>query len=351
MGAYSKRVWKHKQETLDAMWKAVARGGKEIARYIEAKKRLLGIKNFRWYDQVAPVGAVNKTYTYDEAGDFIVRHLKSFSPEMAEFSRMAFDKRWIEAEDRSGKAAGGFCCGLDMNKESRIFMTFSGNYDEISTMAHELGHAYHGWVLKDRDYFAGQYPMNLAETASIFNEHLMTDAALNEAANDDERLILIEKKLQDAFVMFCNLRCRYIFDTMFYEERKSGTVSKERLSEIMTSAQKTAFGDILAADGYHPLFWASKLHFFETEMPFYNFPYTFGYLFAGGIYDRARKEGTAFAPKYRDLLADTGSMTTEEVARKHLDVDLAGAAFWNDAVDRALADINTFNALVDNVTR
>jgi oligoendopeptidase F len=191
--------------------------------------------------------------------------------------------------------------------------------------------------------------MNLAETASTFNEHLVTDAALEAADDKEQRLSLLNTKLQEGFVMFCNIRARFLFDMSFYEERKKGTVSKERLNELMVEAQKEAFGDILADDGYHPLFWASKLHFYETEVPFYNFPYTFGYLFAGGLYDLAKKEGTAFAEPYKSLLADTGSMMTEDLARKHLEVDLTDEKFWHDAVGRVLVDIEPFIKMTEEL--
>jgi pepF/M3 family oligoendopeptidase len=329
-------------DTVEAMWKAVSGGLDRVTRYIEARKRRLGIDDFRWYDQTAPIPGSDRTLTYDEAADFVVKHLGSFSPDMGEFARMAIDNRWIEAEDRSGKMAGGFCTGLPVVKQSRIFMTFSGNYDETMTLAHELGHAYHSWVLKDKDYFARRYPMTLAETASTFNEMLVTDAALAAAADEEEKLALLDKKLQEHFIMFCNIYARYLFETRFYHERGKGSVPKERLNEIMVQAQKDAYGSILAEDGYHPVFWASKLHFSETGVPFYNYPYTFGHLFAGGIYDRAKKEGPGFAEKYKALLADTGSMTCEEVARNHLGVDLAAGGFWTDAVDRALSDVDTF---------
>jgi len=331
-----------KRETVDAMWHEVARGRSRVAEYVAAKKRLLGLDKFRWYDMLAPLGDVEKSYTYEEACDFVVRHLASFSKDLGTFSRMAIDRRWIEAEDRPGKMAGGFCSGFHVAKESRIFMTFSGNYNEMMTLAHELGHAYHGRLLSDRGYFGRHYPMTLAETASTFNEMVVTDAAFEVAGSDEERLSLLDKKLQEELAMMCDIYCRYIFDTMFYDERKKGPVMKERLGELMTEAQKKAFGDILATDGFHPLFWASKLHFSETSVPFYNFPYTFGHLFAGGIYDRAKKEGPAFAGAYKALLADTGSMTTEGVAKKHLGVDLAKPPFWRDAVNRALADVGTF---------
>ena len=331
-----------KQETIQAMWNAVARGLDGISTYVQVKKRLLGIEDFRWYDQLAPVGEVHKTYEYPEACDFVVRHLSSFSDHLGAFARMAIDNRWIEAEDRSGKMAGGFCAGMPVAQQSRIFMTFSGGYSEMMTLAHELGHAYHSWVLRDRDYFARFYTMTLAETASTFNELLVTDAAVNATNEDSELLSLVDRKIQEHLTMFCNIRCRYLFETMFYEERKRGTVPKDRLNELMAEAQRTAFAGMLAEDGYHPLFWASKMHFSETGVPFYNFPYTFGHLFAGGIYDRAKDEGPDFAEKYRALLADTGSMNCEDLARKHLDVDLTTDEFWNYAVGRALKDVDTF---------
>lgn len=353
LSLYKKRGWdsalfeplmgnRMKQETLDAMWSAVEEGGKEMVRYIDAKKKLLGLSDFRWYDQVAPIGGSLKKISYQEAGDFCVKHLTSFSDEMGSFARHAIDNRWIESENRPGKAAGGFCTGVDLIKESRIFMTFSGNYDEMMTLAHEIGHAYHSSVLKDHDYFARSYPMNLAETASTFNELLVTDAALAASADDNERLILLDQKLQQGFIMFCNIYARYLFDVSFYKERAKGSVPKDRLNELMVEAQKRAFGSILPEDGYHPLFWASKLHFFITDAPFYNFPYTFGFLFSGGIYEQAKKEGPAFAESYKALLADTGSMTTEEVAQKHLGIDLTKPDFWNRAVSLVTADIDAF---------
>ena len=154
--------------------------------------------------------------------------------------------------------------------------------------------------------------------------------------------MLIDQVLQTSFGMFCDLHCRYLFERAFYEERVKGVVETSRMNDLMIDAQKRAFGDLLDESGRHPLFWASKLHFYISDIGFYNFPYTFGLLFAGGVYDRAKKEGKSFAPKYRALLTDTGRMTTEECAQKHLGVDLTKPDFWNDAVSRSLADVDEF---------
>jgi len=331
-----------KEETLNAMWSAISKSGPMIRKYINAKKKLLGIDGFTWYDQEAPVGASRKTYTFKEAGDFVVGRIGGFSKDQADFTRMALDKRWVEAEDRPGKAGGAFCTSLAYKKQSRVLMTFGGSFGSLSTLAHELGHAYHVWLLKDTPRFAALNPMTLAETASIFNEFLVTDAALEQAGDPKEKLMLLDQKLQNAYILFCNLHARFIFEKAFYSERKNSLVSRQRLDELMVNAQKQAFMGTLARDGYHPLFWASKLHFYLTEQPFYNFSYTFGYLFASGVYDRAKAEGPSFARNYQALLADTGKMTSEDVAKKHMGVDLTREDFWADAVNRVLADVEPF---------
>jgi pepF/M3 family oligoendopeptidase len=351
---YEKRNWdsplfepllnsRIKEETLNAMWNAVEKGAPKLNQYIDAKKKILGLDKFKWYDQSAPVGKSNQTFSFYAAGDFIIENLRTFSPELADFSRMAIDKRWIEAEDRPGKAGGGYCTTFEVKKESRIFMTWGGGFSDLGTLAHELGHGYHHHVLKDMPMFAAIYPMTLAETASIFNELLVTDAALSKTSSDDEQLMLLDQKLQNAHGLLCNIYARFLFDKAFYIERKKGLVSRTRLDELMIESQKRAFaGTIDPTEGYHKLFWASKLHFYMTDTPFYNFPYTFGYLFASGVYNRAQMEGPSFAKNYRALLADTGKMTSEEVAKKHLGVDLTKPEFWSSAVERVLNDIEPF---------
>ena len=359
LSLYKQRGWKSalyeplkmgrlKEETLNAMWSAVLDGAEKLKPYVDAKKKILGIDKFCWYDQIAPVGKASKVYTYDEASKFIIEQIGGFSPDMQKFVIHALKNNWVEAENRSGKAAGGFCTGFGEVKESRIFMTFENSYDSLLTLAHELGHAYHHHVLKDDPAFATSYPMGLAETASTFNELLVTDAALAQVADDQEKLMLIDQKLGNALTMFCNIHARFIFDKNFYSERAKGLVNKKRLNEMMTEAQKTAFCGMLDPnEGYHPEFWASKLHFFETSYPFYNFPYTFGFLFSTAVYNKAKDEGAGFADKYRAFLYDTGVMTSEEIAKKHLDFDLTDPKFWQWVVERVLEDVLPFVKLAE----
>ncbi len=353
LSVYQRRNWssflkeplllcRTKQETLDAMWQAVSRNVSRLKPFIEAKKRLLGLERFMWFDQSAPVGKSDETFTFADAAGFIVENLRSFSPEMADFSQMALDQRWVEAEDRPGKRAGGYCTNFGDIRESRIFMTYSENYNGLRVLAHELGHAWHSWALRENAYYASRYTLNVAEAASTFNELLVADAALDQADDTETKLMLLNQKLNNALAFMCNIHARYIFECSFYERRRAGVVGVDELSELMLDAQRQAFGDLLDPDGLHELFWATKLHFFLTYAPFYNFPYTYGYLFSNGIYARAKAEGTAFAEDYKRLLQDTGRRETEELAQEYLDVDLTTEDFWQSALDRILLDVDKF---------
>jgi pepF/M3 family oligoendopeptidase len=336
-----------KKETLETMWQVISENKQPLVEYMKRKAEILGVDKLNWYDIEAPVveTTTNSTVTYQEGSEFILKQFRHFGPMLTEFTKNAFEKQWIEAEDRPGKAPGGFCTGFPESNESRIFMTFSGTPSNVSTLAHELGHAFHSYAMGDVHPLNCDYAMNVAETASTFAEMIVADAAVNQAKDKTERLALLEDKLQRSVALLMNIHARFLFETRFYEERKQGYVSSERLSELMVEAQKEAYCDSL--EEYHPHFWASKLHFFITDVPFYNFPYTFGYLFSLGIYAKALEEGEAFEKQYIALLKDTGSMSVEELAAKHLSVDLTKRDFWDKAVKMAVSDVEEFIQLTN----
>ncbi len=334
------QVNRMERSTLDAMWQAVENGKAQIVQYLERKAELLGLEQVAWYDLTAPLGTAGKKIPFDEASRFVVEQLRRFSPEIADFTHNALEKRWVEAEDRGGKRPGAFCTSLPMSGESRVFMTYSGTIQSLGTLAHELGHAYHGHVLRSTPLLLRRYAMNVAETASTFSELLVVDGALAQASTPEEKLGILDDKIGRSVAFFMDIHCRFLFETRFYAERRSGLLSVDQLNELMIRAQKDAFRDSLKE--YHPYFWASKLHFYITGVPFYNFPYTFGYLFSAGLYARAREDGSGFAKNYRELLLDTPRMTVEDLARKHLGVDLTKPDFWEAAVQLAVDDVEEF---------
>ena len=336
------------KETLDMMWGTIQKNKQPIIDFLTRKAQLFGKDKMDWQDQDAPIVLGNfeeRRYTFDQAADFIVENFKKFSPKMSEFAQMAFDKAWIEAEDRPGKRPGGYCTSLPKSQESRIFMTYGESVNEVSTLAHELGHAFHSHVMWDLPTLNQDYAMNVAETASTFAELIVADATLKEAKTDEEKINLLDVKLQNAIAMFMNIHARFIFESNFYAARQKGLVATDEITRLMVEAQKEAYIDGLGS--YHPHFWAAKLHFFIDEVPFYNFPYTFGYLFSLGIYAKASQHADGFEDQYIALLRDTASMTTEELAKKHLDTDLHQATFWQAGINMVLKDIATFMELTE----
>lgn len=337
-----------KKETLAVMWETVQKNKQPLVDYLTRKANLFGKEKMEWQDQDAPIilgDLKEKTFNFDEAAAFIIENFKKFSPKMASFAQSAFEKSWIEAEDRPGKRPGGYCTELPETKESRIFMTYSNSVNEVATLAHELGHAFHSSTMWDLPALNREYAMNVAETASTFAELIVADATLKAAQTKEEKINLLDTKLQNALAMFMNIHSRFIFENRFYEARQEGLVAEDTITNMMLEAQKEGYQDALAT--YHPYFWAAKLHFFIDDVPFYNFPYTFGYLFSLGIYAYANKQGSSFEQEYIDLLRDTASMTTEELAQKHLGVDLTQPDFWQAGIDMVLEDIDTFMELTE----
>lgn len=356
LNVYKKRGWdevlkeplsinRMKKETLDTMWAVITENKEKLVKYLERKAQLLGLEKLSWYDLDAPYGTTESKLSYQEGAQFIEENFAKFGEKLSAFAKMAFEEQWIEAADRPGKAPGGFCTYLPESEQSRIFMTYSGTPSNVSTLAHELGHGFHTYAMRGVPHINRLYAMNVAETASTFAEMIVADASVKSAKNEDEKLVLLDDKIQRTVALLMNIHARFLFETRFYEERKQGPISVERLNEVMLEAQREAYCDAL--EEYHPLFWASKLHFFITGVPFYNFPYTFGYLFSLGIYAQALAEGKGYEEKYISLLRDTASMTVEDLAAKHLQVNLTEKDFWEKAVGICLNDIDEFLELTE----
>jgi oligoendopeptidase F len=348
---YKKRGWESvlqeplainrmKQETLDAMWGAISKHKDPFVQYLNRKAELLGKEKIGIQDLQAPISKSSQKISYQEAAEFILKHFGQFGPKLENFARQAFEEGWIEAEDRPNKRVGGFCTGFPLSEQSRIFMTYSGTIGNMATLAHELGHAFHSYALRPVDAINRQYAMNVAETASTFAEMIVFDAAVKEAATDDEKIFLLEEKVKRSMTFYMGIHSRFLFETRFYEERKNGMVSTARLNELMEQAQRDAYAGALDTLDAHT--WANTLHFYITYTPFYNFPYTFGYLFSLSIYAKALEEGSRFEEKYIALLQDTAVMSAEDLAMKHLGEDITQESFWEKGIALSVKDAEEF---------
>ncbi|MFS8351637.1 pantothenate kinase [Bacillus cereus] len=335
-----------KEETLHAMWSVVNKFKKPFTDYLNQKAKINGYKKMKSFNFWAPITTKNQKIEYEDAVNFILEHFSEFGTELEDFSKKAFSEGWIEAEDRANKSAVAFCSGFPLSKESRVFMTFGGTITDVLTLAHELGHAFHNDAMKSIHGMNKQYPMCIAETASTFSEMIILDAAMQKAKSTNEKLFLLDEKLKRSVMNFMNIHSRFLFEKKFYEERKEGIVSSSRLNEIMQEAIDKGYDGSLDNPSLHSWIWTP--HYYITQSPFYNFPYSFGYLFALSLFAKAKEKGKEFERYYLDLLRDSGSMCTEDLVMKHLGEDITSESFWKKGIELCIKDVDEFIKLTSS---
>lgn len=329
------------RETLDAMLTAMKEYMPKFHEYLKRKATILGYKNgLPWYELFAPLGENHIEYTPESAKEYLLKHFRNFADDLADMVEEAFDNSWIDFFPRKGKVGGAFCANLPFIKQSRVLTNFDGAFGDVVTLAHELGHAYHGLQIQDHRPLNLDYSMPVAETASTFNENVIMDAAIHEATGKD-RLVLIENQLQDTTQIICDIYSRFLFESAVFEKRKNEFLFSADLEKIMLDAQKQAFGDSLEEATLHPYMWINKSHYYSESLSFYNFPYAFGGLFARGLYSMYQKEGKDFVPKYRALLKATTVSSVEDVA-KMAGIDTTKPDFWRQSLQSYSDEIDEF---------
>ena len=334
------------RETLDAMIGAIREYLPHFRRYLKAKAAYLGHKDgLPFYDLFAPVGKASKAYTIEEAREVLLREMGKFTPAMAEFMDNAFQQRWIDVYPREGKGGGAFCAGAHEYDRSLILTNFQGSFSDISTLAHELGHAWHNRCMAGLPYCLTGTPMPLAETASIFNETMLAHQVLKNAT-EEEKFTLMEASLMEVTQTCVDILSRYLFETEVIDTRADHAMTVDELKDCMLRAQEATYGDGLAKDVRHPYMWACKSHYYSSGYNFYNFPYAFGELFGKGVFAQYLKEGDAFVPKYNQLLRSCGSGSIAEVAAS-VGIDVRSADFWRASLEVVKGEIDAFCALVD----
>ena len=330
--------------TLDAMLGAMDEYLPKFWQYLKAKGKALGHENgLPWYDLFAPMGKSSTKFTTQEARDFLVAQFEGFNPDEARMIANAFDQEWIDFFPREGKAGGAFCAGVEAIGQSRILTNYDGAFGDVVTLAHELGHAWHNECIKEHRALNHDYSMPLAETASTFNECVVMASAIAKAADDQEKLALIESQLQDATQIICYIYSRFRFEKSVFEKRPEEFMHADTLCKLMTDAQKASYGDGLDVDTLHPYMWVCKGHYYGPT--YYNFPYAFGGLFARGLYAQYEQEGESFIPKYNKLLYTT-PIASAEMTAKVADIDLTDKAFWRGALQTIADQIDLFCELV-----
>jgi len=335
------------QEVLDALFGAIDEYLPVFRRYLKSKAEKLGHANrvLPWWDIFAPLGAVDQTYSWREARDFIVEKFATFSPQLSELAARAFDQCWIDGEPRRGKAGGAFCMEVVAVEESRILANFDGSFEQLSTLAHELGHTFHNECQRGLEPLLRGSPMTLAETASIFCETLIAEAAVVDA-DEATQLAILESQLIGATQVCVDIRSRYLFETAVLERRRQGELGSEELCELIRDAQAQTYADAVDPETYHPYMWIWKPHYYVHTSNFYNFPYAFGQLFALGLYARHRAGESDFVNRYIELLRDTGRFDARTLAGR-FGIDIDKKNFWRESLAVVGAQVERYESLGD----
>ena len=320
--------------TLEAMISAIQDALPMFRDYFRAKAKILGQEKLPWWSLFAPIGKVEKTYTFDEAKALVLTHFGSFTPELAAFARRAFEENWIDAEQRPGKRGGAYCMGIDAIKQSRVMCNFDGSLDQVMTIAHELGHGFHNYCAYqvDKTPLQSETPMTLAETASIMCETIVFNAILKTVTNPEEERAILETSISSDAQVTVDILSRFLFEKEVFARRDKGTLSADEISEVMLQAQRDSYGDGLDEEVLNKFAWTWKPHYYSPGLAFYNFPYAFGMLFAKGLYAIYRERGEAFVNDYKALLASTGEGTAAELAAR-FGIDIRSKAFWKSSLD------------------
>ncbi len=327
------------KETLDAMIEAMMDYRPYFANYLKEKALYLGHKNgLPFYDLFAPIGNLNQTYTFEQAQQTVLDAFYGFSPKLGDFAKRAFDNSWLDAFPKKGKRGGAFCSNQPQIKQSRFLLNFTGSLSDVSTLAHELGHGYHGDVISNEAPLNWSYPMPLAETASIFCETIVMNKLYNALDKDEEKLSVLEISLQGDTQVIIDILSRYMFESKLFEN-STGPISKDKMKSWMLEAQKAAYQDGLDENYLHPYMWLNKGHYYSAGLNFYNFPYAFGLLFGKGLYSLYQKDSETFLKKYDELLALTGKASVEDAALS-MGINVRDKSFWITSLEEVKKDID-----------
>ena len=318
-------------EALDALIATLKSSMPVFREYFRTKACLLGLGQLSWCDLFAPVSvpsSVHREYSFEDARALVVDSFTAFSPEMGAFAEKAFREHWIDAEPHKGKVGGAYDTAFPLVRQSRVFTNFAFDYSSVSTLAHELGHAYHDSVVMEKPAMLASYPMTLAETASIFSEQILFQRVLS-TASEAEAVPIIESFVSDAAQVCVDILSRFLFESSLFERRKSGELTADELCCLMAEAQEASYGD--AVSDKHEYMWAVKSHYYSADFSFYNYPYAFGQLFALSLFARAGKDAS-FAAKYRAILSASGQYSADDVAMM-AGCDIKDEAFWQEGID------------------
>ncbi|KXY35345.1 oligoendopeptidase F [Bacillus cereus] len=331
------------ETALSQMWNATEQNLTKLVIALNGYKK--GKNSITWHELMTWKESNKAVIPFSVAVKNIYDALKNIDEELAQFAQNAIANGWIDAEPRDNKPPGGFCAPFFSEKESRISLRYDGTIDSVRVLAHELGHAWHFYVmsLEQSTTFLDDYlPMSTAESASIFFETVTMNYLIQTTDCVEMKKSLLSWKIRNSFNYVMAIRASFQFEKKFYEECKEGPLSADEIEKLSILVQKEAYGNALSE--YQPFVWMKYVQFYIADVPFYNYPYTFGYLASFSLIEIAKenKNKNAFHLRYKEFLRETGKAPVEELMKKHFDIDLTEYEFWNKAFMQIHKDIDEY---------
>ncbi|PET97377.1 oligoendopeptidase F [Bacillus cereus] len=320
------------------MWNATEENLDKLVSALNVYKK--GKASITWHELMTVKENNEAIIPFSVAVKNIYDALKNIDEELAQFAQNAIENGWVDAEPRDNKPPGGFCAPFFSEKESRISIRYDGTIDSVRVLAHELGHAWHFYVmsLEQSTSFLDDYlPMSTAESASIFFETVIMNYLIQTTDCVEMKKSLLSWKIRNSFNYVMAIRASFQFEKKFYEECKEGPLSADEIEKLSIAAQEKAYGNVLTE--YQPFVWMKYIQFYIADVPFYNYPYTFGYLASFSLIEIAKENKNAFHLRYKEFLRETGKAPVEELMKKHFDIDLTEYEFWNKAFMQIHKDI------------
>ena len=330
-------------QTLDAMWNAVDDNMKGLSRYFNKKEVVT--EKISWHELMTSSQNGSFPITFSQAADEIINSLDTIDSNMSEFVKEALTKGWIDAEPRQTKSSGGFCAPFIQEGESRISLSYDNTLDSARRLAHELGHAWHFKQMHDTPslrFTDDLLEMTMAETSSIFFETVFINHMLQKENEDSVKRAILGPKIERSLNYLMSIRGAYLFENEFYQHRKESPLDVRQIEELSLICQEKAYGSNLRE--YEPYVWTKYVQFYQATLPFYNYPYSFGFLFSIGLLKEA-KEDEHFKRKFKGLLSETGRLPLEQLVKKHFLIDLSQPDFWQRSVQNVVRDIDWYNRL------
>jgi oligoendopeptidase F len=342
-GSYRNRSNMVEDEVVDALVSAVRADFPRLAhRYYLMKAKWLGLPKLMHWDRNAPLpDDDDRTIEWNDARERVLTAYSAFSPQLSEIGRRFFDRPWIDATLKPGKASGAFAHPTVPSAHPYLLLNYHGRTRDVMTLAHELGHGVHQVLAAEQGYLMAGTPLTLAETASVFGE-MLTFRALLDAADPKRRRIMLAAKVEDMLNTVVRQVAFYHFETLLHDQRRSGELVPDRIGELWLQVQTESLGPAFEFTPEYSVYWAYVPHFIHS--PFYVYAYAFGDCLVNALYSVFQSGHPGFQTKYLEMLRAGGTKRHKELLAP-FGLDASDPAFWKKGLDVIAGFIDELEAV------